>query len=200
MRARLLDIATEAIIVRDLNGLITFWNAGAEKTYGWTREEAIGHKIHQILQTTFPIPLEQIERELREKRFWHGRLTQSKKNGDRIILDCRKTMNEEKDAILEVNRDITAEIKAEEMLRATEKLAAMGRVAGIIAHEINNPLAAITNIFYLLRNHPQLSDEPRALGRKGRAGVGTCKSHHASNTELLSRVEAAHHGLYAGTA
>lgn len=163
MRARLLDIASEAIIVRDMNGLISFWNAGAEKTYGWTREDAIGRNIHQFLQTTFPVPHEQVEKELGEKRFWHGRLTQSKRNGERIILDCRKTMNDENDAVLEVNRDITAVIKAEEMLRVSEKLAAMGRVAGIIAHEINNPLAAITNIFYLLRNHPLLSDEPRAL-------------------------------------
>jgi two-component system, NtrC family, sensor kinase len=163
MRARLLDIATEAIIVRDLNGLITFWNSGAEKTYGWNREEALGRKIHQLLQTTFTVPLEQVEKQLREQGSWHGRLTQTRKNGQRIVLDCRKTMNEENDAVLEVNRDITTEIKAEEVLRATEKLAAMGRVAGIIAHEINNPLAAITNIFYLLRNHPQLGDEPRAL-------------------------------------
>jgi PAS domain S-box-containing protein len=163
MRARLLDIATEAIIVRDLNGLITFWNSGAEKTYGWNREEAIGRKIHELLQTTFTVPLEQIERQLWTEGAWHGRLTQSRKNGQRIVLDCRKTMNEEGDAVLEVNRDITSELKAEEVLRATEKLAAMGRVAGIIAHEINNPLAAITNIFYLLRNHPQLAEEPRAL-------------------------------------
>ena len=163
MRARLLDIATEAIIVRDLNGLISFWNSGAEKTYGWTREEALGRKIHQLLQTTFPVPFDEIEKQLRERGVWHGRLTQTRKNGHRIVLDCRKTMNEENDAVLEVNRDITSEIKAEEVLRATEKLAAMGRVAGIIAHEINNPLAAITNIFYLLRNHPQLGDEPRAL-------------------------------------
>jgi PAS domain S-box-containing protein len=163
MRARLLDIATEAIIVRDLNGLITFWNSGAEKTYGWNREEALGRKIHQLLQTTFTVPLDQIEKLLREEGSWHGRLAQSRKNGQRIILDCRKTMNEEYDAVLEVNRDITTEIKAEEVLRASEKLAAMGRVAGIIAHEINNPLAAITNIFYLLRNHPLLADEPRSL-------------------------------------
>ena len=163
MRARLLDIATEAIIVRDLNGLITFWNSGAEKTYGWSREEALGRKIHDLLQTTFTVLLEHIEKQLWSEGSWHGRLTQTRKNGQRIILDCRKTMNEEKDAVLEVNRDITSEIKAEEVLRATEKLAAMGRVAGIIAHEINNPLAAITNIFYLLRNHPQLSEEPRAL-------------------------------------
>jgi signal transduction histidine kinase len=60
-----------------------------------------------------------------------------------------------------VNRDITAELRAEEALRETEKMAAMGRVAGIIAHEVNNPLAAITNIFYLLRNHPSLDDEAR---------------------------------------
>ncbi len=65
-------------------------------------------------------------------------------------------MNLEGDAVLEVNRDMTAQLRAEEALRETEKLAAMGRVAGIIAHEINNPLAAITNIFYLLRNHPSL--------------------------------------------
>ena len=64
-------------------------------------------------------------------------------------------------AVLEVSRDITAQLRAEEALRETEKLAAMGRVAGIIAHEINNPLAAITNIFYLLRNHPSLDEEAR---------------------------------------
>jgi len=70
-------------------------------------------------------------------------------------------MDYEGDAVLEVNRDITAQLQAEEALRETEKLAAMGRVAGIIAHEINNPLAAITNIFFLLRNHPSLDEEAR---------------------------------------
>jgi len=63
--------------------------------------------------------------------------------------------------VLEVGRDITEQMRAEDALRESEKLAAMGRVAGIIAHEINNPLAAITNIFYLLRNHPSLDEEAR---------------------------------------
>ena len=79
-------------------------------------------------------------------------------------------MNLEGNAILEVIRDITDQLQAEETLRETEKLAAMGRVAGIIAHEINNPLAAITNIFYLLRNHPSLTTTP-ALRRYGRTGI-----------------------------
>ena len=95
------------------------------------------------------------------ERCWQGNLVQKKKDGSEVIVACRKTMNHEGDAVLEVNRDITAQLQAEEALRETEKLAAMGRVAGIIAHEINNPLAAITNIFFLLRNHPSLDDEAR---------------------------------------
>ena len=88
-------------------------------------------------------------------------MTQKTKDGSEVVVACRKTVNHEGDAILQVGRDMTASIRAEEALRESEKLAAMGRVAGIIAHEINNPLAAITNLFYLLRNHPSLSDDAR---------------------------------------
>jgi PAS domain S-box-containing protein len=161
VRAELLELASEAIIVRDLNGQIRYWSSGAEKTYGWTRQEALGHNIHTFLRTVFPVPLERIEEQLGEKRLWHGRLTHSTKDGDKIVVESRMTTNEDGDAFLEVNRDITAELRAEEALRETEKMAAMGRVAGIIAHEVNNPLAAITNIFYLLRNHPSLDEDAR---------------------------------------
>ncbi len=163
MRAELLDLASEAIIVRGLNGQIRYWNAGAEHVYGFTREEAIGQTIHRLLQTVFPVSVEEIEEHLRLQRTWQGRITQTTKNGEKIVIDCRKSTDEDGESVLEVNRDVTAELRAEEALRETEKLAAMGRVAGIIAHEINNPLAAITNIFYLLRNHPSLSGEARAF-------------------------------------
>jgi PAS domain S-box-containing protein len=160
-KAALLELATEAIIVRDLDGRIQFWNAGAEALYGWSREEAIGKDLHRLLQTNFPVPRSHIEAVLAEKKNWRGNLTQQTRNGTEIVIACRKTMNRESNAVLEVNRDITGQLRSEEALRESEKLAAMGRVAGIIAHEINNPLAAITNIFYLLRNHPSLSDEAR---------------------------------------
>jgi PAS domain S-box-containing protein len=160
-RAELLELATEAIIMRDLSGNILFWNAGAEQHYGWSREEVLGKDIHRVLRTVFPTSLEEVEGSLREQGVWQGNLLQRKKDGSEIIVACRKTMRPESDAILEVNRDITAQLRAEEALRETEKLAAMGRVAGIIAHEINNPLAAITNIFFLLRNHPSLDDDAR---------------------------------------
>jgi PAS domain S-box-containing protein len=161
MRADLLDLATEAIIVRDFKGNIQFWNSGAEKVYGWTREEALGRNLHALLRTTFPTPVEEVGASLRDQRAWQGNLSQKTKDGLDIVVSFRKTVNEEGDLVLEVGRDISSQMKAEEALRETEKLAAMGRVAGIIAHEINNPLAAITNIFYLLRNHPSLDEDAR---------------------------------------
>jgi len=160
-RAQMLELATEAIMMRDLNGRLLYWNAGSENLYGWKREEVLGRDLHTILQTVFPVQRTEIEAALQEKKVWLGNLVQKKKDGTEVIIACRKTMNHDGDAVLEVNRDITAQIQAEEALRETEKLAAMGRVAGIIAHEINNPLAAITNIFFLLRNHPSLDEEAR---------------------------------------
>jgi PAS domain S-box-containing protein len=161
-RADLLELASEAIIVRDLDGAIHFWNSGAEALYGWRREEALGQDMHSLLETVFPVSREQVEETLRTEQVWQGNLVQQTRNGREIVVASRKTMNQESHEILEVNRDITVQLKAEEALRESEKLAAMGRVAGIIAHEINNPLAAITNIFYLLRNHPSLNDEARS--------------------------------------
>src|SRR6185437_14308813 len=64
-----------------------------------------------------------------------------------------------------VTQDITTQLQAEEALRRSEKLSAMGRMAGIVAHEINNPLGSITNLFYLLRDHPSLDEEAQDFAR-----------------------------------
>ena len=166
-RADLLELATEAIIVRDMNGILLFWNSGAEALYGWRREEVLGKPIHQVLQTRFPNGLGDVESALAQTGKWSGNLTQSTRDGQEVTVACRKALKADGNAILEMNRDITAQLKAEDALRKTERLAAMGRVAGIIAHEINNPLEAITSAFYLLRDHPSLDEEARYLAKLG---------------------------------
>ena len=162
-RAKLLEIASEAIMVRDADDRIRFWNAGAESLYGWRREEVLGQDMHRLLQTVFPVSRCEIDEILRSQGAWEGNLVQTTKEGKEIVVASRKTIDHNSDQVLEVGRDITSQLRAEEALRESEKLAAMGRVAGIIAHEINNPLASITNLFFLLHAHPSLDDEARRL-------------------------------------
>ena len=166
-RADLLELATEAIFVRDMNGILLFWNSGAEALYGWKREEVLGKSIHEILQTRFPTGFSDVEQTLAQTGQWNGNLTQFTRDGEEVTVACRKALKAGGNAVLEINRDITAQLKAEDVLRKTERLAAMGRVAGIIAHEINNPLEAITNTFYLLRDHPSLDEEARYFAKLG---------------------------------
>lgn len=161
MRAELVELASEAVMVRDWDGTVLFWNSGAENMFGWRKQEILNKDLHRVLKTAFPGSREEVESELRERGCWEGNLIQETKDGSEIVVAYRKTLNRGSNAILEVGRDITDRLRAEEALRETERLAAMGRVAGIIAHEINNPLEAITNLIYLLRNHPSLDEEAR---------------------------------------
>ncbi len=168
-RADLLDLATEAIMVRDLDGVLQFWNSGAEAFYGWKRQEVLGKNVHQILRTKLPGPAEEIESVIVKGGRWEGNLVQFTKDGREVVVASRQVLQIDggatRPAILEISRDITAQLQAEEALRKAEKLAAMGRVAGIIAHEINNPLEAIRNAFYLLQHHPTLDDAARTYTR-----------------------------------
>jgi PAS domain S-box-containing protein len=168
-RADLLDLASEAILVRDLDGFLQFWNSGAETFYGWDREEVLGRNVHQILRTKLPVPAEELESALIREGRWVGNLVQFTKDGREVVVASRQVLQIDggrgRQAILEISRDITAQLQAEEALRKAEKLAAMGRVAGIIAHEINNPLDALMNAFFLLQNHPSLDEEARRYTR-----------------------------------
>ena len=166
-RADLLELATEAIIVRDMNGILLFCNSGAENLYGWRREEVLGKPVHQVLKTKFPHGISEVKDSLARNGKWNGNVTQYTRDGQELTIACRKALKEGGTAVLEVNRDITSQLRTEDALRKTERLAAMGRVAGIIAHEINNPLEAITNAFYLLREHPSLDEEARYYAKLG---------------------------------
>jgi PAS domain S-box-containing protein len=167
-RAELLDLATEAILVREMNGVLKFWNSGAEALYGWKRDEVIGKQVHDVLQTVYPVPAAEMKETITRHGRWNGNLVQFAKDGRRLIVESRQALKMEElgeGVLLEINRDITSQLRAEEALRRSERLAAMGRVAGIIAHEVNNPLEAITNAVFLLRAHKSLDDEAQNLAR-----------------------------------
>lgn len=159
-RAELLELASEAIMVRDQDGAIRFWNAGAEELYGWKREQVLGHDLKELLGTRLTERTE-IQEALTKNGRWEGNLQHRHKDGHEILVASRQALQAGSGAVLEITRDITAQVIAEEALRRNERLAAMGKLAGIVAHEINNPLEAITNAFYLLRQHPSLDNEAR---------------------------------------
>ena len=124
VQAQLLDLAHDAIIVRDLDSSITFWNRGAQLTYGWSRDEAIGKTSHTFLQTVFPEPFTEVERKVK-RGWWEGELVHRRRDGVRIIVASRQVVERDERgepvAILEINRDITDRKKADAALKENEE-------------------------------------------------------------------------------
>ncbi|MBP7527590.1 MAG: MEDS domain-containing protein, partial [Syntrophorhabdaceae bacterium] len=84
-QAELLDLAHDAIIVRDMGGKIVFWSSGAEGTYGWGKGEAVGKISHDLLRTEFPVPLKEIMAIAQQMGRWEGELTHVGKDGKKIV-------------------------------------------------------------------------------------------------------------------
>ena len=116
-QARFLDLANDAIFVRSANDRISYWNEGAERLYGWTREEAVGRSTHELLRTIFPVPLSEIQKTDR----WEGELHQVKRDGSQITVASRWTTLRDRDGEfagwLEINTDITGRKRAEDAAR-----------------------------------------------------------------------------------
>lgn len=124
-RARLLDLSSDAIMVRDGADRITYWNEGASELYGYSREEAMGSVTHELLGTEFPGPMEQVMEELRQNKRWTGELIHRCKGGNRIVVASQWTLDEDgggrQRCILETNKDITQQKQSETTLRESEE-------------------------------------------------------------------------------
>jgi two-component system cell cycle sensor histidine kinase/response regulator CckA len=110
-QAALLDHAQEAILVRDLEGCILFWNNSAERIYGWTAKEVRGMNADDLLNQEPPSQLEEAKRALSEKGEWIGELHQMTRTGEPILVESRWTLVRDKQSqpksILVINSDIT---------------------------------------------------------------------------------------------
>lgn len=119
-QAELLELAHDAIIVRDLNNRILFWNHGAEMTYGWQRGEALGKPMHQLLQSNLPESMLNIEDILFRTGHWEGQVGHTTRKGERIVVASRWALKYD-DAgkpvsVLEINRDVTERRLIEERI------------------------------------------------------------------------------------
>jgi PAS domain S-box-containing protein len=121
----LLDLVHDPILVRGVNDVITYWNRGAEELYGWKSEEALGKVAHQLLQTVFPAPLEQIKETLLGTGRWEGELVHTKCDGTQVIVASRWSLQRTDSgyplATLETNNNITDRKRAEDALRRTQE-------------------------------------------------------------------------------
>jgi PAS domain S-box-containing protein len=153
-QADLLELAHDAIIVRDFDDRITYWNSGAEQVYGWTREKALGETVPNLLQSIYPSSIESIKEEIVRVGSWEGELTQTRQDGETVIISSRWALQRDEHgqpaAVLQINTDITERKRAEENLRSMHaqlahlaRVTTMGELAASIAHEVNQPLAAV---------------------------------------------------------
>lgn len=165
--AETLDLASDSIIILNLQGKITYWNRGAEQQYGWTKTEAIGENIHTLLQTQFPRSLAAVKAACLQTGRWEGELIHTRRNKTQVTVSSRWTAQRDANravtAFLEINTDITARKQIEaaraELLTREQEARAAAETASrlkdeflaIVSHELRSPLNAILGWAQLLR-------------------------------------------------
>jgi PAS domain S-box-containing protein len=159
--AAIIESADDAIISNDLNGVVTSWNRAACIMFGYTEEEMIGQPILRLVPEALQYEEDEILRKLRAgERIDHYETTRNRKNGE--ALDVSVTISPIRDrsgrviSATKIVRDISDRKRIQRLLIQSEKLAATGRMAAAIAHEINNPLESLMNLIFLARQSSPL--------------------------------------------
>src|SRR3954453_8948484 len=160
LQGQIIDQTHDAVISTDMRGVVRTWNRGAERIFGYKREEVARKNISMLAlpeqesflrkQIATAITTGNMQTEIATRR----------KSGEiatvHLSLSMMRNESGEPTGVVGVALDISDQKRAEALLRNTERMAAMGRLAATIAHEINNPLESVTNVFYLLSRHPSL--------------------------------------------
>jgi PAS domain S-box-containing protein len=161
--AAIVEFSDDAIITKTIEGIVTSWNSGAERIFGYSAQEMLGQSIFRLAcvggEEDMIAVLDQIRR---GERVDHYETMRRRKDGKEIAVSLTispmRSFSGEIVGASKIARDISARKQAETAMRIAETLAAVGRLATSIAHDINNPLAAATNLLFLLENE-NLSEE-----------------------------------------
>ena len=166
-QAQMLDLAHDAIIIRDLEDQVLFWNESAQKLFGWTAEEVIGCPVGDFLpgDVTTTAAVREI---IFAEDEWVGEVKLHSRDGEEIVVESRLTLIRDRagqpKSILAINTNITERKKLETQFMRSQRMESIGMLAGGIAHDLNNVLAPIIMSSQLLEMGAVNPEQQKLLG------------------------------------
>lgn len=167
-QANLLDKSQDAILVRDMDDRVIYWNKSAERTYGWRVDEVIGKRTTDLYFDDVPAEFHEAQRILLEEGEYRGEFTHVTKDGKHLLVDCRWTLVRDDEGRpiqkLIVNTDVTEKKRMQAELQRAAQISLVGELAAGLAHEVKNPLAGIQGtVDILIRRRDPNDPEREAL-------------------------------------
>ena len=164
-QAELLDKSQDAILVRDLNDNVIFWNKSAERLYGWRSDEVVGRRATDFLFKRIPPDYEAAQKTLLERGAWRGEFNQITRDGKELVVESRWTLvfDDQGNPIqkMVVNTDVTERNRMQAELQRAAQVSLVGELAAGLAHEIKNPLAGIQGTVDILIRRRDANDPER---------------------------------------
>jgi len=165
-QAALLDLARDAIIVTDMRGTVRYWNRGAERLHGWTRDEVLGRSTQEFLYPELSWFAEAVK-VLYERGEWSGDIHKRTKSGGELLMHTHWSLvrdaSGKPESVLSISTDITAQKQLEQQLLRAQRVESIGALAGGIAHDLNNIFSPILMASQMLGHQRSEEDRKRML-------------------------------------